>query len=725
MGKINVLSFFVANLIAAGEVVDRPSSAVKEMLENSIDSGATHVIVEIQNGGTKLIRITDDGCGMEPDDIPVSIRRHATSKIKTEDDLDGIETLGFRGEALASIAAVSRMRIISRVAENKYGAALEVDCGNILSLEERACPKGTTIIVENLFSNVPARRKFLKRDATEASSVGVVVEKMALSRPEIAFRLIVDGNVKLETSGDGDLSNTIYSVFGREFSQKLIKVDLEADGIHVSGYIGRSDNVKANRSFQNFFINGRYVKSKTAIAAIEQAYNSYMPSDKFPCCVINLKINPKTVDVNIHPAKLEVRFSNEKTIFDTIYYAVRTALENDVTRPEVTFEKPRAEAVSAKKVTNAFIPVEDERKSYKNLKISFEDHSFVESNRLQIATNEDKIKASENTNVLNNVTKETKISNNLDNFIPSTTVSSFKEDVLSVEKTLSTLVKPSSDVASGVSDADVKEEIVRKSGDVTEKLCQGFVEAAIKETSTGKNEVIATEADQKPVSPEEKVGELNLAEKETVSNETKVDEVEVASVVNTDPYKILGESFNSYVFVEHGDKVLVIDKHAAHERVIFEELRRKMQSDERTSQLLMIPIEVMLTTDELQALESYRADVEKIGFGFDLKKHSAEIFEIPSGVGVDAVRDMFIVIADRIINETGNIDVSRNIVFERALYQASCKAAIKAGREYPEEYVKWLVDKIMSLPDITFCPHGRPIAIEMTKNSLDKQFERK
>ncbi len=602
MGKINVLSFAVANLIAAGEVVDRPASAVKELVENAIDSGADRITVEIQNGGVTFMRVADNGCGMEPDDLPVAVRRHATSKIKTAEDLESVGTLGFRGEALAAIASVSNMRIISKTADAEYGAMLEVSGGNILGLSERACATGTTVIVEDLFANVPARRKFLKRDVTEAAAVSVILEKVALSKPSISFKLIVDGAIKFETAGDGELKNTIYAIFGREFANKMIAVAAEIDGVEVKGFVGRSDNFKANRNFQNFFINGRYVKSRTAGAALEQAYSSYIPTEKFPCCVLNISVNPRAVDVNVHPAKLEVKFSNEKPIFDAIYYTVRAALEDDVTKPAFRFEAPkRVENKPVQKPTNAFVPVEEERKTYQNLKISF----------------------------------------------PSPEPPKVPESVRPI---------------------------------TVEKL---------------------PEREEKPIAKP------------------------VPPIQKERHYRIIGEAFHSYVFVEVEDKVIVIDKHAAHERILFEELRAQMQENNALSQLLILPMEVMLTTDEIQALSEYRKEVEAIGFAFELKAHSAEITAIPSSVSQSVVSDMLIIIADHIINGTGNITVSRDLVFEKALYQASCKAAIKAGREYPEEHIKWLVDKLMKLPDITFCPHGRPVAVEMTKNAMDRQFERK
>ena len=306
MGKINVLSFAVANLIAAGEVVDRPASVIKELVENSIDSGAKQITVEIKNGGITYMRVSDNGCGIEADDLPIAIKRHATSKIKTSDDLMKILTLGFRGEALAAIASVSDLRIISKTDQATYGAMIECHAGEITEYSEQAARQGTTVIVENLFANIPARRKFLKRDATEASAIATILEKITFSHPEISFRFISDGSVKLETPGDGKLENVIYIIMGKQMQNAMIYVDSEINNIKVQGYIGRSDVVKSNRNYQNFFINNRYIKSKLAMAAIEQAYTSYLPPEKFPCCVLNLTINPATVDINVHPTKLEV-----------------------------------------------------------------------------------------------------------------------------------------------------------------------------------------------------------------------------------------------------------------------------------------------------------------------------------------------------------------------------------------------------------------------------------
>ncbi len=660
MGKINVLSFAVANLIAAGEVVDRPSSVIKELLENAIDSGATSITVEIQNGGVTYMRVTDNGCGIEPDDLPVAIRRHATSKIKNAEDLDGIITLGFRGEALAAIASVSDMRIISKTHDADMGAMLQASGGNILGVSERAASNGTTVIVENLFANVPARRKFLKKDVTEAMAVSAVVEKIALSKPTIAFKLISDGNIKLETIGDGSVKNAIYSVFGRDFASKLIETSLEVDGIMVEGFVGRSDNVRANRNYQNFFINGRYVKSRTAGAALEQAYTSYIPPEKFPCCVLFLHINPSTVDVNVHPAKLEVKFSNEKPVFEAVYYAVRNALEQNDARPNIKLSNlsptPTKNEWMPKTVTMANVPIEDGRRE-----------SFASK---QMKT-ELYVKAEP--------TKETTITNE---------------------------AKPQNTYVPEQSKFTVT-EVKAKEAEVIENKESAPIQPVRELPSFRKSEEI------KSVSPKT----VDIIPKAM----PKAEEAPASKPIS---YRIVGEAFNSYVIVEREDVMLLIDKHAAHERIIFESLKAGLKDQKVTSQLLMLPLEIMMTSDEIQTLEQYKKEIEAVGFEFSVGKYSVNINAVPEGISTDAVGDMLVVMAERIKSGTGNASITRDIVFEKALYQASCKAAIKAGREYSEEHIKWIVAKLMEIPDITVCPHGRPVAMELSKKNLDRQFER-
>ena len=705
MPKINLLSFEVANLIAAGEVVDRPASAIKEMVENSIDAGARHITVEIQNGGITFMRISDDGCGMEPDDIPLAVMRHATSKIKYAEDLDGICTLGFRGEALAAISAVSDVRIISKPHDAPIGAELEVHYGEAYEVVERGCSNGTTIIVENLFANVPARRKFLKRDVTETTAVCANVERVALSHPEIAFRLICDGQVKLETAGDGKLLSAIYAVFGRDFSNRLIEVNGEYDGISVKGYVGRSDNVKSNRNSEIFYINKRYIKSRTASAAIEQAYTSYMPSEKFPVCVLFLSLNPNRVDVNVHPAKLEVKFSNEKPVFEAVYYAVKQALEENTARPEIVVQKN-----STVRMSDAFIPVEREQ-SLKTRQITIDSyHQMVKHQPVSGADIRILAKQEDPKNIVN-LTKNKAATQNT-----ASTPQKTRDEIISVEEYirdyLITDPKERAEYDKACKENPVTSEQVRQ--------MPGFIEFEKRiEKITGRK----VEVREEPKKDQEKIDTNPIVESSNV-----VEQNHEKSPVANNPapvqYRIIGEAFNAYVIVEVGEKILIIDKHAAHERIIFEQLKANMYSADVSSQLLMLPIEIMLMSDEVVAIEEYRREIEAVGFEFSTSRNMVLVNALPIGIEQEAVVDMFTVIADRVKNGTGSVDITRNIVFEKALYQASCKAAIKAGREYPAEHQKWVVDKLMQIPDITFCPHGRPVAMELSKKNIDRQFER-
>lgn len=649
MGKINVLSFAVANLIAAGEVVDRPASVIKELLENSIDSGADKITVEIQNGGVTYMRVTDNGCGMEQADLPVAIRRHATSKISQADDLENIITLGFRGEALAAIASVSKIRIISKTADAQFGAMLESVGGEDVRITERGCSAGTTVIVEDLFENVPARRKFLKRNATEAMAISAIVEKIALSRSDISFSLIIDGVLKLETAGDSNLKSTIYALYGRSFANSLLEIDGEIESIRISGYIGRSDNVKANRNYQNFFINRRFIRSKTASAALEQAFSSFCPIEKFPCCIINIDVPPNTIDINVHPTKLEVKFSDEKAIFEAIYYTVRGALEQNSNRPdfELTVDNKNGDK-----------------------QINLNKNAFI------------------------------KMSNS---YAPVTEVrgESIKDRQLSYSATV---------------EQPKKETFVKMTA-------MDYVNEYIKiEQSTDKNSF--DDFNAQPISEQ-----LNVEKSAGTDESIEQTNIEIETPVTSEvpaikAHRYIGEAFNTYVLVEKEDKLLLIDKHAAHERIIFEQLKKGLQGINQPSQTLMLPIEVMMTNDEVGIIIQYKDEIEAIGFTVTTGKNTVFVTSVPSNIKTDAVEDIILTIADRIKNSTGNISLTRDIVFEKALYQASCKAAIKGGRQYSDEHIEWLIDTLMKIPDITVCPHGRPVAMELSKRNIDKQFLR-
>ena len=712
MPRINVLPFAVANLIAAGEVVDRPASVIKELMENSIDAGATRITVEIQNGGVTFMRVTDNGCGMEPEDIPTAIRRHATSKIRSAEDLDGILTLGFRGEALAAIASVSDLRIISKTEAAEFGTLLEAHCGEIVSLCEQGCSTGTSVIVENLFANVPARRKFLKKDVTEAMAVTANVEKVALSNPHIAMRLIVDGNVKLETAGDGNLKNTIYSVFGKEFAARMIEVDSESEGIRVRGFIGRTDNVKANRNYQNFFINGRYVKSKTAMAALEQAYTSYLPPEKFPACVLYLSLNPARVDVNVHPAKLEVKFSNEKPVFEAVYYTVRTALESNSARPSVELYvgKRKGSALGGGRVSDATIPVEDgRRESLSSRQLSYNLAGEPLSYDLKGETQPQpqmRMTAEEYRNLYVDNTS-TRQAPAITQRQPDLTVQNRGNLPTVTAKGTDTPVQekaaPAQETAAPVQEtvAPVQETV-----------------APVQETAAPVQETTAPV--QETAAPVQETAEP--VQEKTAPVQEKPAQEEAPREIPS--YRIVGEVFHSYVIVECEDKMLLVDKHAAHERILFEQLKAGLRQVAPTSQLLMLPVEVMMTSGEVEALKEYGDELTRIGFFLRYARNTVYADAIPEGIESGAVADMLSTMAGRILNATGSVKLTRDIIFEKALYQAACKAAIKAGRIYADEHIQWIVQKLMEIPDITFCPHGRPVALELSHRTLDNQFNR-
>lgn len=652
MGKINVLDFEIANLIAAGEVVERPSSVLKELIENSIDSGATEIVAEIKRGGVALISVTDNGCGMEREDIPVAIKRHATSKIRSREDLESINTLGFRGEALAAISSVSAVTIITKTKNSDIGHMLVSEGGKILDISEVGCADGTAVIVENLFYNVPARRKFLKKDSTEAMNCAALVEKVALSRPDISIQMKVDGEERFKTPGDNNLLNTIYAVYGKDFASKLIKAEGTANGVHVHGYIGRSDNVRKNRNYQNVFINGRYVKSLTAMAAIEKAYTSYIAHEAFPTCVLFLDMNPAMVDVNVHPAKLEVKFASEQPVFEAVYYTVKRAIEDHEYRPEMELS---AKYKGEKNYMGAFVPIGEDTKG--------KQISFAAP------------------------TRDYNVSSPARSYTPSSTPKPTYD------------YKPTR-VASGAGeDFSKKDTYPAMTPKSSVELLERYSKA---EANDG----------YIPSSP--------------VASTPKVEpEIRVEESVAAPEYKYIGEAFNCYLMVEYDGAMLVIDKHAAHERVIFEDLKKITERDGRVAaQSLLLPITVLLSPDELACASDFKSELECVGFEYDLLDGHININAIPSSIGSIEAESLIVKMINDIIEGKGDPEITEKIRREQALYQIACKAAIKGGRVYDSSVSEWIIKKVLELPDITVCPHGRPIAYKLTKRELDRQFER-
>lgn len=701
MGKINVLGFDVANLIAAGEVVDRPSSVVKELLENSIDAGSTVITVEIQRGGVAFIRVSDNGHGMEPEDLPVSILRHATSKIGTADDLSAISTLGFRGEALAAISSVSRIRIFSRPAGSPMGAILTAEGGEVLDITETGCAFGTTIVVEDLFFNVPARRKFLKKDNTEAAAVSAVVEKIALSRPDISIKYISDGDVRFATPGDGKLYSAIYAVFGKDVATRCLEVSRSADGITVTGYISEPDNFKSNRNMENFFVNGRYVRSKTAMAAVEQAFKTRIPPDKFPICVLNIDISPAAVDVNVHPAKLEIKFTNERLIFDAVYYAVINTLESAVIRPELTIgkTKPSGGGVTPPDMgTNPYYKAPAERKPASTTVVTKEGTIIENAER-----HEEKPKRRADSSFWIDGAEARRL---LGAFVPAD-VSVPKPEQVKIS---------TAPVEIGKFSTEKKENIPT-------------APAPKREESPSPKEDI-TPATSIPTVVE--VSSVQAAEKAPTVNTAETPATHTVSEEEVPEYIILGEAYNCYVIVQMEDRLLFVDKHAAHERIIFDELYRRMKNAEFSGQLLIAPLEMELLEIEADAVREYEDRVRSLGFEFTLEQRGAgvkvNITAIPEILTVKEAGELFSTLASRLSDVGGGLDAAAEEFFSARLFQSACKAAVKGGRIYDVAHIKWICDRLFVKGEngsvIRTCPHGRPVAFEVKKSSIDRQFAR-
>ncbi len=627
MSEINVLDISVANLIAAGEVVDRPASALKELCENSIDAGAKTITAEIKNGGIAFMRVTDDGKGMTGEDAVICVRRHATSKIKTAKDLSAVMTLGFRGEALAAITAVTHTRIMTKRRADASGTVVTVDYGRLEGAEEGGFPDGTTIICEGLFRTTPARLKFLKSDSAEGAACASVMEKLALSHPEVAFRFIADGQQRFATSGDGKLKNAIYSVYGRDFASKLCEIDSKSGGISVSGYVGTPDNVRGNRALQIFFINNRCVRNISLTSALEAAFRSFAPIGKYPVCVLNIGLHAAYVDVNIHPAKLDVKFSDEKSIFDAVYYSVRGALERSLKNPSFSPKNPSPMTEEKLKIISAF--VSPDAPKHEQTKI---DMPFEAKYRPYVPTEKptDKTESGE--------------------FAP--------------------VVLPKKVASPDVFDTPKAEEELPKINASTDAKLTGF--------------------EPKPV-PE---------------------------------YRILGEAFDCYVIIEEGERLFLLDKHAAHERINFEKMKAAISGLKPETQLLMIEEKFTLSPQEREACEKYKKEISDMGFDFSIEDKGVILRGVPCDFELSEGRTFFFSLITSLTESEGGLYADGQNYFERALYQSACKASVKAGIKYDDAHVRWICDNFFRYDCIRRCPHGRPVAYEMTKRELDTRFGR-
>ncbi len=666
MPKIHCLERHVANLIAAGEVVERPASVVKELTENAIDAGATAVAVEIQRGGMGYIRVTDNGCGMEPEDAETAFLRHATSKIQNAFDLEAIGTLGFRGEALAAIAAVARVELMTRTADREFGTGLTLEGGKVVEREVVGCPEGTTMIVRNLFYNTPARLKFMKRDVAEGAAVYAVVQHVALSHPEVSFRFVREGKEELLTPGDGDLRSAVYAVLGREVALGMLPCKRKDEELSVEGFISRPTCCRGNRSGQHFFVNGRYVKSRTMSAALEQAYQNQKMVGKFPGCVLRVACKLNAVDVNVHPAKTEVKFTSERKLFDAVYYTVKETLEAEQGHPQAELKPkapPKQDQVTPNQTFFRTMTAEEYRRTGQVL------HSKRQS---PAPPREDPF--------------ETAMRQRRQEVRPS--------ELVRIPEAADPIV------VSAVEDRALVEQAVdncvEKSVETVENPLYNPGVSQVEPVETQKPEPIRLGQTPAPAPAEQ-------------PEETP----------DTAAWRLAGELFDTYVIVEQGDRAYLIDKHAAHERMNFDRMRAADWKP--MSQLLLTPQMLHLAPEECGVLLEQMGLLEQFGFAVEsFGGDEVLVREAPNDLSADQIEPALEEIASKLLL-TGTADPAA--VRDEVLHTMACKAAIKGGWKNDRAELEVVARAVMS-GQVKYCPHGRPVAIELSRQQLEKQFKR-
>ena len=670
MPHIQILSKEVSELIAAGEVIDRPASIVKELLENAIDAKANVITVEIKNGGRTYLRVTDNGCGIAAEDIGKAFLRHATSKIASKDDLSGIMTLGFRGEALASITAVAKVDVLTKPKEEMYGTHYIIEGGEEKLNEQCGCPDGTTFVVRDIFYNVPARLKFLKQDTSEGNNVANLVTKLALSHPEISLKFIRDNKPELITAGDGKLYSAINSVFGREFAASLIPVDSTWNKIRVSGFIVRPLWGKPNRKFQNFFVNGRYVRSKTCCGALEEGYRNQIMTGKFPACVLNIDAAPEIIDVNVHPTKIEVRFSDDKLVYEAVYFAVKDSLLKQDKPVDMSLDKKRH--------------FTDEELYKPAPKAQGEQLKFIAVDTPAPLTEPRKPKITAPVPVAKLPEKK-----------PVKPSDASGEDLF-----LRSLEEPVS--------AD------ETAGSIT-------VKEAVPEPSAGDGFEGETETQQDVETVTQEIDE-QINDFKYISNASFERRSEIVADSYKEPVKpvVIGELFKTYIVAQAGDEMLLFDKHASHERYIFEKI--KDNASELDTQMFLEPILVMLSYDEYDALSANVEAVNKLGFCIEPDvAPTVAVKGVPIILGDENPTDIVTALAKNFIDCKHDPQLE---IFDELYHSIACKAAIKANDDSNIIELQALVNNVYGNDEIRYCPHGRPIMIRLKKRDLEKQFRR-
>ena len=664
MPRINVLPKNIADLIAAGEVVERPSSVIKEFVENSIDAGATNITVEIKNGGKTYIRVTDNGCGIDKEDVRKAFISHATSKITNIEDLDAISTLGFRGEALASVCAVSRVELLTATPDSDFGTRYVIEGGEEILFDDAGCPVGTTIIVRDLFYNIPARMKFLKKDVQEGNYIASLMERIAVSNPNVSFKFIRDGKLQFSTPGDNDLKSAVYAVFGKEFTDGLIPVHNEQNGISVKGFVVKPTAGRSNRTMQIFFVNKRFVKSVVFLSALEAAYKNSIMVGKYPACVLFVDMPYESVDVNVHPAKTEVRFFEEKKVFDCVYYGTLSALQGDTTRVQAKFSEAKIFSKPADKGEQLKITELEQPKKVFEVKEYGKPVTGVET----------------------------------------VVHSPVKAEPEQLDFLKDEYIKPS------VSHVVVEEKASTKVEPVVQEIKPQFdLKINFEPVSEPKQEAVAVKIEE----PKPEIIQEYIVE-EKVEESPKEENKELS--LN---YKFIGEAFNTYLIAELDGKLVLIDKHAAHERILFEKFKKEGCGQ---SQIMLQPITVTLSPDEYNAVIENQELLADAGYDVsDFGDRCVKVSACPPELVDCNIVDIVTEISGYLAN---NIKTLMPEKLDWIYHSMACRAAVKAGNFTSSYEAEKFVENLLKREDIRYCPHGRPVMIEMTKRELEKQFKR-
>jgi len=778
MGNIVLLDDLTINKIAAGEVIERPASVIKEMVENSIDAGANNITVEIKNGGISFIKVTDNGKGIAQDDLEIAFERHATSKIRTADDLDVVTSMGFRGEALASIAAIANVELVSKTEEQQVGYKVVVEAGDILSKEEIGCQKGTSITVRNLFFNTPVRYKFLKKDYTESGYIEDVITRIALVNPNIAIKLINTGKTVIQTNGNGDIKSVIYSIYGKDVATGVMPVEYAYDDIQISGVIGKPEIARSNRSNQLFFVNKRYIKDKTLSAATEQAYKGLIPIGKFGFVVLNITMNPAKVDVNVHPAKLEVRFEDESKIFQSIYHAIKDTLlkgelvastekqeinqnKEEVSKGLYDFRKNETEKIEQytndeSKIKTNNIVQDIYNKAQQNVQTQtvkvphvnlgeggpvntadvLEQLKKLQENIQKEVETDPSIKLNSNyIQMREQQGNQTKVETSIENDEVKVENNTDTENANILEQKLETPIEIKENTETEITENTQIDDT--KSNEIKPEVTpEGKIEKNQQEEAKPAenfDEMYAKLFGTKPISQEQPETKSNLQEEvipikpEIPSIDMKKENVSIFEQneeYQKPTYKFIGIVFNTYIILEIDKEMYILDQHAAHERIMYEKVKNNYYSDSsKDSQMLLLPDIITLTHKEMEIAKDNMEMFEKAGFSLEeFGENTIKLTGVPT-VCIDLDnKELFLETLDEINTVARTAKQEKE---ERFIATVACKAAVKANMVLTREEVESLMDKLLALPNPFTCPHGRPTAIKMSKYDIERKFARK